>query len=69
VTLKIKHHDFKLTTRRRTLGEPVTSAAELLALAEHLLNTPAPPGKPVRLLGLTLSNFDAAAVRQLSLHI
>ena len=61
VTLKIKHHDFTVHTRQHTLADPVHSAEELLQLARWLLHTPAPPAKPVRLLGLTASNFARAA--------
>jgi DNA polymerase-4 len=57
ITLKIKHHDFSLNTRQRTLADPVHSAEELMQLARWLLHTPSPPAKPVRLLGLTASNF------------
>ncbi len=62
VTLKIKHADFTLNTRRHTLADPVHSAEELMTLARWLLHTPAPPAKPVRLLGLTASNFGPSAV-------
>jgi DNA polymerase IV len=57
VTLKIKHQDFTLNSRQRTLADPVHSAEELMALARWLLHTPEPPRRPVRLLGLTASNF------------
>jgi len=57
VTLKIKHHDFSLSTRQHTLADPVHSAEELMQLARWLLHTPSPPTRPVRLLGLTASNF------------
>ena len=69
VTLKIKHDDFTLNTRQHTLADPVHSAEELMALARWLLHTPAPPRRPVRLLGLTASNFGppAASGRQLQL--
>jgi DNA polymerase-4 len=73
VTLKIKHQDFTVHTRQHTLTDPVHSAEELMALARWLLHTPEPPGRPVRLLGLTASNFarssTAAAPVQLSLGI
>jgi DNA polymerase-4 len=71
VTLKIKHHDFTLTTRQHTLPDRVDSADELLALAAWLLNHPEPPRRPVRLLGLSVSNFGLAgpAPRQLSLDL
>jgi DNA polymerase-4 len=73
VTLKIKHQDFTVHTRQHTLAQPVHSADELMALARWLLHTPAPPAEPVRLLGLTASNFGratpAAAPVQLTLGI
>ncbi len=71
VTLKIKHHDFTLITRRRTLPEPVHSAEEVLAMAGWLLENPAPPDRPVRLLGLAVSNLvpSSGGVQQLSLGL
>jgi hypothetical protein len=60
-------------TRQHTLPDPVHSAEELMQLARWLLHTPAPPARPVRLLGLTASNFarasPAAAPVQLTLGI
>jgi nucleotidyltransferase/DNA polymerase involved in DNA repair len=61
ITLKIKHHDFSLNTRQHTLADPVHAAEELMQLARWLLYTPSPPAKPVRLLGLTASNFGRAS--------
>lgn len=58
VTLKIKHRDFSVTTRQRTLDDKVQEAAELMALADWLLHNPAPPHLPVRLLGLSVSTFE-----------
>ncbi len=73
VALKIKHHDFTVHTRQHTLADPVHSAEEVMALARWLLHTPEPPRRPVRLLGLTASNFarssTAAAPVQLSLGV
>ncbi len=73
VTLKIKYHDFTVHTRQHTLADPVHSAEELMQLARWLLYTPEPPHRPVRLLGLTASNFarssTAAAPVQLGLGI
>ena len=71
VTLKIKHHDFTVTTRQHTLADRVDSADELIALAAWLLHHPEPPRRPVRLLGLAVSNFDPARTtpRQLSLEL
>ena len=61
VTLKIKHADFTLNTRQHTRADAVHSAEELMALARWLLHTPAPPRRPVRLLGLTASNFGRSS--------
>ena len=73
VTLKIKHADFTLNSRQHTRADAVHSAEELMALARWLLHTPAPPRRPVRLLGLTASNFGrsspALAPVQLTLGI
>ena len=71
VTLKIKHHDFTVTTRQHTLSDWVHSAEELIALAAWLLHHPEPPRRPVRLLGLAVSKFALAptAPRQLSLEL
>ena len=71
VTLKIKHHDFTVTTRQHTLSDWVHSAEELIALAAWLLHNPEPPRRPVRLLGLGVSIFALAptAPRQLSLEL
>ncbi len=58
VTLKATYADFEKITRSRTLAQPVSSADDLFALAVELLQlTEAGPEKPVRLLGLQLSNF------------
>lgn len=52
VTLKIKDAGFRQRTRSLTLNRPPRGAAELARLARRLLSEPAPPGEPVRLLGL-----------------
>jgi nucleotidyltransferase/DNA polymerase involved in DNA repair len=57
VTLKIKYHDFTISTRSRTLPHDLRDEQELLATGLELLNTPAPPAGAVRLLGLTVSNL------------
>ena len=70
VTLKIKHRDFTITTRQRTLEERVQEVTELMSLADWLLHHPAPPSLPVRLLGLSVSSFEPmAGSQQLSLDL
>ncbi len=62
VTLKIKYHDFTISTRSKTMPHRVASAEELRAIGAELLRTPALPARAVRLLGLTVSNFSAEVV-------
>lgn len=74
VTLKIKRHDFRISTRSMTLAEPVRSAGMLFRVARKLLVEGAgPPGEPVRLLGVTASRLifpdDPDAMIQLSLPL
>ena len=73
VTLKVKYHDFSITTRSRTLQRGTASSAELFAIGSELLQSPLPPARPIRLLGLSLSNLNAATeedgFRQLSLEL
>lgn len=58
VTLKVKFADFQLITRSRTAEIPVQSAAGLQEVAAALLHPLFPPGKGIRLLGVTLSNLE-----------
>ena len=57
VTLKLKYHDFRSITRRRTLDEFVRSADEVFALARTLLDRTDAGRVPVRLAGIALSTF------------
>jgi DNA polymerase-4 len=66
LTLKIKYADFTIRTRGRTLPEPL-APAELEPLALELLRRPSPPDRPVRLLGLTVSQPPTVDGRQLEL--
>jgi len=58
ITLKIKYYDFQLTTRSKTLGVFVDSKKEILDVIKELLFNPEKPIKPVRLLGVSLSNLN-----------
>jgi DNA polymerase-4 len=74
ITLKIKYHDFTISTRRRTLEHFTASAGELLAVGAGLLRDPFPPRRAVRLLGLTVSNLaspddDDSAAAQMMLEL
>lgn len=72
VTVKIKYHDFEIRTRSRSFDQALETADELQTVAVALLQTPAWPDRPVRLLGVTLSSLlqpgDVAA-RQLRLPL
>jgi len=58
ITLKIKYHDFQLTTRSRTLNVFVDSKEAITPIIKELLFTPQKPDRPVRLLGVGLSNLN-----------
>ena len=62
VTVKIKYANFRLITRSRSCSEVVTSQASIEQLSLDLLHPLFPPPRGVRLLGVTLSNFDAVEV-------
>lgn len=57
VTLKIKYDDFSQHTRSRTMLRFVHAAPDMLAIVTDLLQEPK-PHRPVRLLGITLSNLN-----------
>ncbi len=58
VTLKVRYADFKTLTRSRTLSDPFDSAADLLQIAEELLTKTEAGQLSVRLLGLSVSQFN-----------
>ncbi len=70
LTLKIKYENYDVITRSRTLETPIQSVAEILSLAKSLLLAHLTPYRPVRLLGITLSNLtDPQNYRQLSFEL
>ena len=58
ITLKIKYLDFVVNTRSKTLFHYVFEKAEIDAIVKELLHTPELPEKPVRLLGISMSNLN-----------
>jgi DNA polymerase-4 len=58
VTLKIKYLDFVQATRSKTMPRRQRGLAEVWPVVEHLLRDPTYPARPVRLLGVYLSNLD-----------
>lgn len=59
LTLKIKFADFEQITRSKTLIVPYSSMEMMLREGLHLLENEQPFSKGIRLMGLTISNFDA----------
>jgi DNA polymerase IV len=57
LTLKIKYNNYEVITRSRTLDTPIQSVAEILPLAKSLLIANVKLGRPVRLLGITISQL------------
>jgi DNA polymerase IV len=57
VTLKIKFYDFEVITRSKTLDYYIDDKESVFQEAKQLLEKEYPLKKPVRLLGVTLSNF------------
>jgi DNA polymerase-4 len=64
VTVKVKYANFRQITRSRSCAEAIGSREVIEQLAFDLLEPQFPPPRGVRLLGVTLSNFDAAAVAE-----
>ena len=58
ITLKIKYSDFKQITRSRSLPQPVYDEETVLMVANELLLSSEPENKKIRLLGISLSNFN-----------
>jgi DNA polymerase-4 len=60
VTLKIKYADFRQITRNQSFPYPIDDLLTIEHTAQQLLAGTDPEGKPVRLLGISLSNFGEA---------
>ena len=58
ITLKIKYFDFRSITRSVTLDEPAVSATEIMKCVRPLLAKTEAGDMKVRLLGISISNFD-----------
>jgi DNA polymerase-4 len=64
VTVKIKWADFQHATRSRSLPCSIQDRATLRAVSLGLIRSVYPPRMGVRLVGVTLSNFDEAMARR-----
>lgn len=58
ITLKIKYSDFKIRTRSRSFEESINDLKTIAATAKELLLSTDLNGKEIRLLGITISNFN-----------
>jgi len=58
LTLKVKYADYRQITRSRTVVDPIGPEAPVLEWARELLLTNVEPDKPVRLLGIAISNLE-----------
>lgn len=58
VTLKIKYSDFRLITRSRSLPESINDIERITEASKQLLLSTDPEGSKIRLLGISLSNFN-----------
>lgn len=60
LTLKVKFHDFQQITRSLTVDHPLLTADDLQPLAHQLMSQVSYSLHPIRLLGLGVSNHEAA---------
>lgn len=63
ITLKIKYHDFKQITRSQSFEEATDDLELIENTAKQLLSGTDLLDKKVRLLGISLSNFNYPAIR------
>ena len=63
VTVKVKFADFQLITRSRTHPAPIARADDLRVASRDLIRGVLPTEKGIRLLGVTMSNFERATDR------
>jgi DNA polymerase-4 len=62
VTVKVKFADFRQVTRSRSFPDVIDRRDRLLQASIDLVRTVLPTDKGIRLLGVTMSNFDQPAV-------
>lgn len=68
VVVKVKHPDFTLTSRRKTIAEPISDVDSIFEAAKELLDRVELRGRRVRLLGVAVADLTAGgAGRTLSL--
>jgi DNA polymerase-4 len=60
MTIKFKFNDFRTMTRAASLPDFVSGRDQFAGLARSLLDAELPLERPIRLMGLTLSNLEGA---------
>ena len=63
ITLKVKYFDFQSITRSVTIDEPVNNAAVIMKYIHPLLSKTDAGLKKIRLLGISISNFDDLKIK------
>jgi DNA polymerase-4 len=63
VTLKIKYHDFKQVTRSQSFSEGTSNLGIITDTAKKLLEATDLEQKRIRLLGISISNFNTAKMK------
>jgi len=58
ISIKVKYHDFRQITRSRTLKEEIKTKEELFNIAKYLFSNDDVEKRPIRLLGISLSNLN-----------
>lgn len=58
ITLKVKYHDFKQITRSKSFEEPMDHWETIVETSQQLLLATASGQRKVRLLGISISNFN-----------
>lgn len=64
LTLKIKYHDFRQITRSKSFTAGMDDLETICIVSKELLAATAPEDDKIRLMGITLSNFEGAAVKE-----
>jgi DNA polymerase-4 len=69
VTVKIKFADFQQATRSRSVTGPVSTQAQLHDVSLGLIRSVLPAEKGIRLVGVSVSNFERTEVAQLDFAV
>jgi DNA polymerase IV len=67
VQVKVRYGDFKTLTRQISMEEPITEAADIYRLGCLLLGREKLVSRPLRLLGMGVSNLREPGARQMHL--